>query len=108
VVGSPYVRDTTKLVWINASAFTPNALGTFGNAGYNSLIGPSLFGFDTNLTRLFKIREHQRMELRFEFFNVLNHVNFNNPVGNLKSSAFGLIQSAGDPRILQLAAKYTF
>jgi len=108
VVGSPYVRNTSKLVWINASAFAPNALGTFGNAGYNSLIGPSLFGFDTNLTRLFKITEHQRMELRFEFFNVLNHTNFNNPVGNLKSSAFGLIQSAGDPRILQLAAKYTF
>jgi len=108
VVGSPYVRDTSSLVWINASAFAPNALGTFGNAGYNSLIGPSLFGFDTNLTRLFKIREHQRMELRFEFFNVLNHTNFNNPVSNLKSSAFGLIQSAADPRILQLAAKYTF
>jgi hypothetical protein len=48
------------------------------------------------------------MELRFEFFTVLNHKNFNTPVANLKSSAFGLIQSAADPRILQLAAKYTF
>jgi Carboxypeptidase regulatory-like domain len=108
VVGSPYVRNTTNLVWINANAFVPNALGTFGDAGYNSLIGPGLFDLDTNLTRLFKIREHQRLELRFEFFNVLNHVNFSNPVSNLKSSAFGLIQSAADPRILQLAAKYTF
>jgi hypothetical protein len=108
VVGAPYVRNTSNLVWINASAFTPNALGTFGNAGYNSLIGPGLFDLDANLTRLFKVTEHQRAELRFEFFNVLNHVNFSNPVGSLKSSAFGLIQSAGDPRILQLAAKYTF
>lgn len=108
VVGSPYVRNTTSLVWVNASAFVPNPLGTFGNAGYNSLIGPGLFDLDTNLTRLFKVTEHQRFELRFEFFNVLNHVNFSNPVSSLKSSAFGLIQSAADPRILQLAAKYTF
>ena len=108
VVGAPYARNTTSLVWINASAFVPNALGTFGNAGYNSLIGPGLFDLDANLTRQFKIRESQQFQLRFEFFNAMNHVNFNNPVSNLKSSAFGLIQSAADPRIIQLAAKYTF
>ena len=93
---------------IDASAFVPNALGTFGNAGYNSLIGPGLFDLDANLTRQFKIRESQQFQLRFEFFNVMNRVNFNNPVSNLKSSAFGVIQSAADPRIIQLAAKYTF
>ena len=34
VVGNPYIRSTTgSLQWLNPSAFTPNALGTFGNAG---------------------------------------------------------------------------
>jgi hypothetical protein len=108
VVGSPYVRNTTSLQWINASAFVPNAAGTFGNAGYNSLLGPAFFNIDSNLTRLFRIRESMRFELRFEFFNILNHTNFNNPVTNLRSASFGQIQGAYDPRILQFAAKFTF
>lgn len=108
VVGSPYVRNTNTLVWINASAFAPNTAGTYGNAGYNSLTQPGYFDMDTNLTRFFPIREHHRIELRFEFFNTLNHTNFSAPQNSLKSSAFGVIQSSADPRILQFAAKYTF
>jgi hypothetical protein len=102
------VRDTYTLVWMNPASFVANALGTFGNAGYNSLIGPGLFDLDANLTRSFAIREHQRFDLRFEFFNLLNHTNFNLPVSTRNSATFGKIQSAGDPRILQLAAKIVF
>ena len=108
VVGNPYVRNTNTLIWIDPSAFVPNALGTFGNAGYNSLIGPSFFDVDANLARSFQIREHQRFELRFEFFNLLNHTNLSNPVSAKNSSTFGKIQSAADPRILQFAAKFEF
>lgn len=39
---------------------------------------------------------------------MLNHTNFAAPVNSLKSAAFGLIQSASDPRIIELAAKYSF
>jgi hypothetical protein len=108
VLGDPYVRDKASLVWINPNALPANLAGTFGNAGYNSLIGPRFFGFDANLTRAFQIRERQRFELRFEFFNLLNHSNLSTPVSSRSSSAFGKIQSAGDPRILQLAAKFKF
>jgi hypothetical protein len=108
VVGSPYVRNTNTLVWVNARAFAPNGGGTYGDAGYNSLTQPGFFDMDMNLTRYFAIRERQRIELRFEFFNVLNHTNFNAPVSRLSSATFGLIQGAGDPRILQFAAKYSF
>ena len=108
VIGNPYVRNTNMLVWINPTAFIQNAPGTFGNAGANSLLGPRFFDLDTNLTRLFKVSERQRFELRFEFFNTTNHVNFNNPVNNFRSANFGLIQSAADPRILQFALKYSF
>jgi hypothetical protein len=108
VLGDPYVRDKASLVWINPNVLPANALGTFGNAGYNSLIGPRFFDLDANLTRAFQIRERQRFELRFEFFNLLNHSNLSTPVSSRSSSAFGKIQSAGDPRILQLAAKFKF
>jgi hypothetical protein len=108
VVGNPYVRNTSTLVWINPNALAPNPLGTFGNAGYNSLIGPGFYDLDASLTRAFPIRERMRFELRFEFFNLLNHTNFSTPVSALNSATFGKIQSAGDPRILQFAAKFKF
>jgi hypothetical protein len=108
VVGNPYTRDKSTLVWLNPAAFVSNLTGTFGSAGSNSLTGPGFFDVDTNLTRLFKIRESQRVELRFEFFNLLNHTNFANPINSLKSQTFGLLQSAADPRILQFALKYSF
>jgi hypothetical protein len=108
VVGDPYVKNTSSGVWISPAAFVANPLGTFGNAGYNSLRTPGFFDLDANLTRYFPIREHQRIELRFEFFNLLNHTNFNTPVATENSSTFGRILSSGDPRILQFAAKFTF
>jgi hypothetical protein len=108
LVGNPYVKNTSNLVWLNPAAFVANAPGTFGNVGFNSLLGPRYVDLDTNLTRLFKVRERMRFELRFEFFNTLNHTNFSLPVNNIRSATFGLLQSAADPRILQFALKYSF
>jgi hypothetical protein len=108
VVGDPYVRNTATRVWVTPAEFVANTAGTYGNAGYNSLIGPGSFDIDANLTRFFQIRERQRFELRFEFFNLLNHTNFANPADSIKAATFGVIQSAADPRILQFALKYSF
>jgi hypothetical protein len=41
-------------------------------------------------------------------FNLLNNVQLNNPVSSLNNSNFGIITSANDPRIVQLALKYVF
>jgi hypothetical protein len=108
VVGNPYVRDTNSQVWLNANSFVANAPGTYGNLGFNALLGPRFFDIDSALSRTFPIHETHGLELRFEFFNTLNHTNFSNPVSNLHSSTFGEILAASDPRILQFALKYTF
>jgi hypothetical protein len=105
---NPYVRNKKTLVWVNPAAFTPNAAGTFGTARANSLNGPAYVDFDTTLMKGFRITEHQRFDLRFEFFNVFNHTNFSAPVSTRNSASFGIIQSSNPARIIQLAGKYTF
>jgi hypothetical protein len=105
---NPYVRNKKTLVWVYSAAFTSNAAGTFGTTRANSLNGPAYFDFDTTLMKGFHITEHQRFDLRFEFFNVFNHTNFNAPVTTRSSASFGVIQSSLPARIIQLAGKYTF
>jgi hypothetical protein len=94
----------------NNTAFAANATGTFGTSGRNILEGPGLLTFNVALSREFKIREGQRLTLRGEAFNLLNHPNFANPGNsNPASNGFGQITSTiGTPRVLQLAAKYSF
>jgi hypothetical protein len=55
----------------------------------------------------------QSIQLRGEFFNILNHPNFDLPVNNFDSSSVGAIQTANayggrPPRQIQLAAKFIF
>jgi hypothetical protein len=109
VVGNPYIRSTTgNLQWLNPTAFAPNALGAFGNAGNMALEGHGYFDVDTDVSRYFTVRENQRLEVRFEFFNLGNNVNFSIPDNTLTDPTFGRILSDVSPRILQFALRYTF
>ncbi len=95
--------------YFNVNAFSENALGTFGSSGKNILRGPRSFNTDASLIRNIKLKERLHLELRAEFFNVFNNVNFSQPNNYLSSGAsFGTITSAGDPRILQGGAKVSF
>jgi hypothetical protein len=107
LVGDPYLKNLGTLQWLNPAAFVRNDPGTFGNLRHNALRGPGFFNTDASLTRLLRIGAH-RVEFRAEFFNILNHTNFNPPVTNLQSANFGRIQSADDPRIIQFGIKYAF
>ena len=76
--------------------------------GNNAFIGPGYFDVDMALSRAFRVRERQRIEIRAEAFNVQNRVNFNNPTGTVSSALFGKIQTDKAPRIMQFAIKYMF
>jgi hypothetical protein len=95
-------------LWLNASAFARPELGTLGNLGPTTVFGPGSWTVSTGLTRVFNLKETQKLEVRAEANNVLNHANFGNPSGNLNSSQFGRIQSAGPGRVMQFALKYLF
>lgn len=109
VVADWHVANPTIKQWFNTSAFTRQVAGTLGNAGRNTILGPSNWNLDAALWRTFRITESKKMDLRMEAFNVLNHTRFNNPGTALSSgNTLGQITSALDPRILQLALKLNF
>ncbi len=84
------------------------ATGTYSLMPPLTVANPGNLRVDTSLVRSFKIRESQTVQFRWEVFNLPNHVNLGNPGTSFTSSTFGLITSAGSPRIMQFALKYVF
>jgi hypothetical protein len=107
-LGDPHVDNPSIDRWFNTSAFVPNTPGVWGNVGRNTLRGPKAWNIDSSLSRRFQLNEKQRVELRAEAFNVLNHFTPSDPTTAINSSDFGKIISARDARILQFAVKYVF
>jgi hypothetical protein len=103
-----YPSKQTVGEWFNPLAFAPQAPGTFGNAGRGSLTGPGQINWDAALSRLFPVKERFKLDVRADFFNVMNHGNWNNPTVDSTSSTFGQITTFGSPRIIQLAMKFIF
>jgi hypothetical protein len=62
--------------YLNPAAFIQPAAGTFGTMQRNSIYGPRFFDLDFAVTKETNITEHVSLQLRAEFFNILNHPNF--------------------------------
>lgn len=52
--------------------------------------------------------ERTQVQFRAEFFNAFNHPNWDMPGRDYGASAFGVISSALDPRIIQFGLKVLF
>jgi hypothetical protein len=143
----PYSSDscagvTAKCVsWLTPTAFLTTAqlkagcgppvtpacvLPTFGNVGKNVLRLPKTSNWDVQVSKYFMFTERWRLQLRAEYFNVLNHPNFapeSISTGTVNgtdqisafdklngNAAFGTFRAgqAGDPRVAQLAVKLFF
>jgi len=70
--------------WFDSTIFvlpnTPNSNGNiYGDAGRNSLCGPTLKDLDFSLIKQTQVTERVSLEFRSEFFNIFNHPNFNVP-----------------------------
>ncbi len=67
--------------WFNPAAFLapPNGSGFYGNAGRDIIPGPGLATWDLSALKDTRISERLNLQFRAEFFNVLNHANFNTP-----------------------------
>jgi hypothetical protein len=107
LIGNASLANPTTNEWFNTSAFALPATGTFASIGRNALTGPGSYVINIALTRTFLVKERNLFELRAEAFNLLNNVRFGNPNTTFTANTFGEITTAGDPRIMQFAIKYT-
>jgi hypothetical protein len=132
-------KTSSGLSWFgNPAAFQqPCPLGAAATAGCipatgsdvlgyrpGTTVGPGFHRLDFSLFKALPLTERFSMQFRTEFFNILNHPNFNAPnfggngvvaisnSGNFTSPNFGLIGSTRDapydPRQIQFALKLLF
>jgi Carboxypeptidase regulatory-like domain/TonB dependent receptor len=94
--------------FFNTTLFSEETLGQLGNSRRRFFHGPGVNNFDMALVKNTPLTERSNLEFRAEFFNIFNHAQFQNVQGNVNASNFGFAQSAGAPRIGQLALKLVF
>jgi hypothetical protein len=91
--------------------------GSAGNIGRNVFRGPGIDNTDFVTTKRISISERTRLDLRFEFYNLFNRVQFNQPDNIFTADGAGFGQSTSElvrpdfttgARQIQLALKLTF
>jgi len=81
--------------YFNTAAFVAPAANSFryGNAGRDTIRGPSFSDFDFSLFKNFQYKERFKAQLRGEFFNIANHPNYGQPGTSFGTGTFGTITS---------------
>jgi hypothetical protein len=90
------------------TAFVNPPAFRFGNAARNVLRAPGRVNFDLLLGKSFVIRENLSLDFRAECFNLMNTPPLEFPGATVGTPQMGVISSAGDPRIFQMALKLNF
>jgi len=104
--------------YLNPAAFSVPADGTFGNLCRNCIYGPGYKNLDFSVTKNTQLVEKLNLQLRAEFFNILNHPNFAQPAHTVPGNG-AITQTpdvaqtnpglgGGGPRVVQLALKVVF
>jgi hypothetical protein len=112
--------------YFNTSLFTSEQIGQLGDSQRRFFHGPGINNWDMALLKEFSVNERVHFEFRAEFFNAFNHAQFvatsgfgTPSTGTCVASApgqscagpgssFGIISTARDPRIGQVALKLIF
>jgi hypothetical protein len=104
---TPLYFNTTAFAAVPAAT----TLGTTlvpGNAPIGSIIGPGYQVWNLSAYKNFTFRHHVTAQFRAETFNTFNHTNPSAVNTTFGSTQFGQVTLYGDPRRMQLGAKFTF
>jgi trimeric autotransporter adhesin len=99
--------DAPPGLHLNPAAITAPAAGHWGNAGRNSIIGPTQFSTNAGLMRTFQFTDRITTDLRMEASNPINHVTYSrwNTVANAQ---FGVPEAANAMRSMRLIMRVRF
>jgi len=92
----------------NILAFGPPAAGTWGNAGRNTIPGPTVFSLNGSMGRNFRVGERRSIDLSFQVTNALNHVTITSWGTTLSSATFGLPTAASAMRKMTVNLRFRF
>jgi hypothetical protein len=80
-----------------------------GSVGRNTVYADGLMNWDLAIHKNFFFSDSKRLDVRTEFFNVLNHTNFGIPVTTIGDPGFGLsTNTITNSRMIQFALKFVF
>ncbi|MGA2648835.1 MAG: hypothetical protein ABSF15_29470, partial [Candidatus Sulfotelmatobacter sp.] len=92
----------------SSGQFTVPAAGTNGNEKYNQFRNPAFVETDLTVYKNTHITEKLTFQIRFEFYNLFNHANFQSVQGDLSQGNFGHVTAQTLPRWWQLGGKFYF
>jgi hypothetical protein len=112
ILGADGFKKTGR--YFDPNAFLLPLAGTFGNVSRGALHGPGSYNVDTSLFKRVALKEAVSLQFRAEFFNILNHANFDTPnpivfAGTGPNASAGVItETANRERQIQFALKILF
>jgi hypothetical protein len=101
----PRLDVQTGAHWFDTTAFAAPPPLTFGNSPRSGLRAAPVVTTDATIERSLHLSERYRIDLRVEFYNLLNHAIFNAPGFTLGAPDFGVVSSARSPRTAQLSVR---
>lgn len=129
LTGAPIYGNGGVLHRLNPAAFAPPTAPSLGmESPLENAFGPGWNNWDMSLQKTFAIKERYALEIRIDAFNVFNHAQWSGvnslgvylptPGGPIllnglsgtasDTTAFGTVNGARDPRILQTVLRFTF
>lgn len=114
-----YLKDDRQ--WLNPAAFARPADARRGTSPVGAIYGPDFMVWDFSARKRFRFNEDMSLNLQLDLFNAFNRANFNNMGVNASSfvtatdgavatigGGFGVLNTSGPGRSMQLGAKFVF
>jgi hypothetical protein len=120
VVGDPRLPRGERTIdrWFDTSVFKrPAGKGSIGNSCDNNMITlPGFNNHDLSIFKNFPMRKGQKMQFRWEIYNLFDSLSFNqvdtsaifDAAGNQTDTNFGKVTSARNERRMQFSLRYVF